>query len=528
MQTAAPIRDYGNASDDTYQRFIERMGDSLRRRLGDKEPLLRTDVDLWPVYLGTFADEAERQYHNCSACRHFMQRYGGLANVGSDGELVPALWGEEDTPTEYAEVSRRLRRAVSGAKVVGVFMAKDAVLGEPGTGTSWLHYAILVPKHIVWTGLTKTAGQAMAEKREDYVNVSRALSEFSPEVIAQALSLLRSEALYRSEKVIGPVEWLADLHEACAKAGRGQRRANVIWRAVAAAPAGFCHPRSSMAGTLLEDLNAGRGLEDVRRRFAAKMHPLQYQRPQAPPSTGSIERAEKIVEQLGIARALERRFAKIEECKLLWSPPAPSAPSGGGGVFDHLRNPGRAPTGAADGGTMTWEKFATKVLPGAQAISVVVPSNGDFIALVTAVHADAPPILQWDREGERNPVSWYRYSGGSAASQWGLRGGAEVPVTGVTLQPSMWTSDLDHHGKGAVFLLAGCREVNGSEGLALFPETLKSELREVRSVIEAHSRSRRVQGAEAATACGLGFKGAVVNVTDKTGVTIRYQIDRWD
>ena len=110
--------------------------------------------------------------------------------------------------------------------------------------------------------------------------------------LAQALKLLKSEALYRSEKVLGQAQWLYDLHRALPSR---RNRDHVLWRAVAAAPAGFCHPRSSMIGTLLEDLAAGMPFDDVSRRFAEKMHPLLYQRPQAAPSAGNIAQAEKIV-----------------------------------------------------------------------------------------------------------------------------------------------------------------------------------------------------------------------------------------
>lgn len=53
-----------------------------------------------------------------------------------------------------------------------------------------------------------------------------------------------------------------------------------------------------MIGTLLDDIASGMSFDSVSRRFAEKMHPLQYQRPQAAPSAGNIAQAEKIVEKL--------------------------------------------------------------------------------------------------------------------------------------------------------------------------------------------------------------------------------------
>lgn len=82
-----------------------------------------------------------------------------------------------------------------------------------------------------------------------------------------------------------------------------------------------------MIGTLLKDVATGMDFATVSARFASKMHPLKYQRPQAAPRVGNIADAEKIVAQLGIARSLERRFARIDEIDTLWKyRPVPEVP----------------------------------------------------------------------------------------------------------------------------------------------------------------------------------------------------------
>ncbi len=307
----------GNIDDREYAGYIDRMNRRLNGFIDAGEPLFQTDADLWLLYLYSFGSPEERQYHDCSACRHFIRRYGALATITEEGVVVPAMWNPADAPGGYLDMARQLYQEVEHARVTGVFTPSDTVLGDPGSN-GWRHYSLTIPSSLVWRGSTMTAGQAMAEKRQDFINVSRALAEFGSKILGMALALLDGDAFYRSEKVLGPVKWLSDLQEARATA---KKRDNITWRAVAKAPAGFCHPRSSMAGTLLEDLANGVDLEVAQKKFKAKMHPLQYQRPQAAPKSGAIERAEKIVEQMGIAKSLERRFARVDECQLLWSPP---------------------------------------------------------------------------------------------------------------------------------------------------------------------------------------------------------------
>ncbi len=159
-------------------------------------------------------------------------------------------------------------------------------------------------------------------------------------------------------------------------------------------------------------------------------------------------------------------------------------------------------------------------------LRVDVPPRGSFFAHVTAVHPDAPPILQWDRADKRNPVSRYTYHGGSSSRSFGLDPGLAV-VTGIVINPAQWFDSMSHHDSHAVLLLAGARDETRYGSLALFPETLRAELREVRSVIEAHSRSKSIERTDGPNAAGLSAKGSIVLATDKLGVTVRYLIDRW-
>jgi hypothetical protein len=282
-----------------------------------------------------------------------------------------------------------------------------------------------------------------------------------------------------------------------------------------------------MIGTLLDDIVSGMDLADVSRKFAAKMHPLQYQRPQAAPSSGSIERAEAIVAKLGIERSLVRRFARFDEVQSVWKPREAHAEAKAGGVFSHLTPKGKAPIQTdAPQVTITMKKFMDTVLPDAISMECNVPSHGNFMAMLTAQDLDAPPIIQWDNPDCRNPFSWYLYSGGSYAHNWNLSTGWQK-VAAICLRPSMWHDENAHQGTGAIIILEGARDGRKNQGNALFPEILTADLREVRSVIEAYSTSAEIQGLAEASACGIGYEGSVVRVQSSLGMAV-YKIDRWD
>lgn len=524
----------GNHDDADYDSFLAKIQARFSANISSGAPLFMTDTEgMWGAYLDSFAAD-QRQYHNCHACRQFIERFGGLVTIDENGRTASAIWNEGDAPELYKPAVREMERITRRAQVVSVFLWEDKVWGFPVTGV-WRHFSVMPPQEMVFRRTVLTAGQTMAEKREDYRTIQRALAEFTKPVIAQALTLLQTESLYRSEKVIGPAQWLHDLHTAREQV-KGVARDNLTWKAVAMAPAGFCHPRSSMVGTLLEDIAAGMEFAEVSRRFADKMHPLQYQRPQAAPSSGNIAQAEKLVEKMGITASLRRRFARLEEVEALWLPAKPKDESKSSGVFAHLQPKKTSPdVGGKDMPpvTMTWDKFKRTVLPEALEIEFFAPHSRDnYTALVTAADLEAPPILQWDKEEKRNPVSWYVWHGGSPAAQWGLVGGRFNRVAAVTLKPSMWHGGNEHQGAGVVFILEGAKETRTDAGLALFPETLKTELHPIRSTIEAFSRAGKLEGAEEASACGIALmKGHNWNARFRVrtaSATVEYKLDRWD
>lgn len=505
---------------DGYEEFEKSIGSRISD-LGDV-PLFTTDTEnLFDTFLSNIPEHS-RQHYNCHACRDFVNRYGGLVVILEGGEAIPAVWNG-NAPELFRPSVADMEKAIRKAKITGVFLSKEKTLGTPVTG-EWTHMHAANPR--IFVERLHTVHEVMAEKKADFILLKQSMNEYPVEAINQALLLLKSDALYRSEKVLGVAEWFKELHEKCSAEKNSRTRDNLVWRAVALAPPGYCHLKNTMIGTLLDDIVSGRSLEDVSSRFAAKMHPLQYQRPQAAPSRGSIERAETIVAKLGIEKSLVRRFAQLDEVQTVWRPKESIEPTTNG-VFSHLKPKGETEIQKdAPAVIITWKKFVETVLPSAISMELNVPEYGNFMAMLTAEDIDAPPIIQWDTSENRNPFSWYLYNGGSYSSNWCIRPGWHE-VTGISLRPSMWQEGNEHQGTGAIIYLEGAVDSRTTQGNALFPEILKANLREVRSVIEAYSHQAEILGRENASACGISYEGSLVRVTSDLGTAI-YKIDRWD
>lgn len=529
--------------DRDYNVLHEHLRGSLAKVSG---PLFTTDATgLFDAFLAALP-AAHRQYYDCRSCRRFVERVGGLVTIDVQGIDDSPFWDSfrPNGVNVFRGAVDGLSDMVNDASVTGVFLSEEAVWGVESNpspkakGGVWHHMHAVPSPAMVHHHATLSDSQVMAAKREDHTMLCRGLAEFPIDVVRQAHSLLTVGALYRSEKCIGVAKWLLDLHEARAATKNNRVRENLAWRAVASAPPGYAHVRSTMIGTLLEDIQSGAPIEAIRQRFDAKMAPLQYRRPTAAPTDGQLAAAEALIAKMASAGSLARRYARIEEIlpHAIWTPKPADTNAVDGSVFGHLKAATKDAPIDVSAQTITWEKFARTVLPTAERIEFLTPPHAEsYFAFVTAEDPAAPPILQWDREDARNPVSWYLHAHGSPPSQFGLTYTAYVDVEAVTLQPSSWGQSLSHMGEGAYFLLKGARDgASATSGIALFPEILKSEYHGIRAALEAYSRSKTLGGVERSDACGVCIQKSGYRPRPLTfrvtvqGTRVLYNIDRFD
>jgi hypothetical protein len=481
--------------------------------------------DLWEAYLCSFPSPELRQYHDCNECRRFIERFGGLVRVDDSGAVKSLVWGNAPGTSVYASVDARLRTLVESRKVQGAWLSHQRVLGVAKTG-SWDHFAVTNPSPI--DVRVKSADQQMAEKAEDFRVVNTALDKWSSDTMHKAVNLLTGDALYRNDKVLPQAKWLFDLRVSVNRKPKG--RSNIVWRAVAEAPAGFCHPTSGMLGTLLDDIQSGMPLDEVSRRFGEKMHPLRYQRPQAAPAAQTIKQAEELFEKLGLAPALERRYLRRDEVPTFWTPRLLVATKSTTGIFASVTPRSKAapqPQQVPGVQNITWARFERDVLPTAERMEAHVDYHDSFIGLATAVHADAPLLFQW-----QHPVSWWFRYGGAFARDVGIEGGTYVEVEGLARHIHEWWSSqpVGSFVPGILFVLKGARSLPSSQALNLFPECLRGELHGVRSVVEAYSKKRGITGTSNVGGVALtkGTKESRRVRVTAGGLVTTYIIDRWE
>lgn len=401
---------------DGYNDLLNNLSESFKNLTGNlfrnRESLFRVNVEgLWDVFLNNIPEDA-RQHYDCRACRHFVERYGNLVTVKEDGHIESALWNI-DVPEFFQPSLDAMNRIVrKEQKVNGIFVSDILTLGTPVTGV-WHHLSVELPRGMANNSRLRNAEQVAAEKREEFRMLINALQEYPLDIVEQAVSLLETNAMYRSDRVIGIAKWFKELHESI-EGVNGTQRNNLIWKAVSKAPTGFCHIKSSMIGTLLDDIKAGYSTRVVMARFEEKMNPQNYMRSQSAPTASAIEQAEKLVEKLGIADSLRRKYARFEDiskhCNWMPRPTKIEAEKKTGGVFANVTPKEKLDTPNSQINmpttVMTYDKFCKTVLSTADKIEVLIDNPNRFMALVTEAVEGSENILQWN-----NPYSWYYHGG---------------------------------------------------------------------------------------------------------------------
>lgn len=399
----------GSRPNDGYNEFEQIISNNFEKLVSEGAPLFLTDAkNLWETYLNNLPEG--KDHYTCNACNSFISRFGSLAMIDYNGKVVSALWNVK-VPKFFEKSVQEMNKLVSSSQIKKMFVAEKRTLGMPRTG-EWTHLHVIVPMKYVNKSRIYTEGQVMAQKVEDYKMLSNALNEFSIDVINQAVNLLNTETIYRGDKCLAIAKWFKEIKEIVMECNNSRQTKNFIWLAVANAPEGFCHIKSSMIGTLLEDIQSGLSYNFIVKRFKEKMDPSNYMRSQSAPTENAIYEAERLVAKLGIQDSLLRRYARLDEIpEHIWKPvdyvQKQQRPTG---VFGNItpKNKINEPKINTELPTsvMTWEKFKRTILPDALSIEAKVENCNRLMAIVTALDDSSENILKWD-----NPFSWYYHGG---------------------------------------------------------------------------------------------------------------------
>jgi len=504
---------------------------------------------LFETYLDNLPAE-HRQQMDCSCCRHFLKRFGALVAVsteeGKAGTIQSVLWGDgeenEAHDSIFAASVKAMRELVEAAPIEHHFLSKLKVLGDPEKG-GYEHFAL--DNNSVFEHGTKDAHEVVAEEYQHFKNLSEFVGKTKQEILDAVFGLFRNDARLKDQKNwVAQIEWLSNFKRTRETLAQKEKKA-FTWFHVATQSHGRKSIYNGPMGTFIDNVLGGDSHEVAIRKFLEMTKGTNYMRPKAAPKEGAVQRAELIFDKLELATALERRFLTHAELRgKVWSHPAPEVnvdekPA----LFGHLktREEKREVKPAlpeVNGGMLTLKRFMEEVLPETLELYFEFPNfyrqKYNLAGLLTNVHPDAKPILMWDSEEARNPVSGYIYQDGSTASEFGQTG-REVRITDIVIDARHWPQEervSDYSRAESLMFVFESGKDQRVQGTPMFPSTFRTELHEVRSVMESFFKNKQLtplaEGQQPVTGAVAMINGHVLltlKVVKKDAI-VHYVVDR--
>jgi hypothetical protein len=413
-----------------------------------------TKDEIWQTYLASFPEGSNPMYknrteHDCNCCKQFIRAVGNVVSLKNG--VVTSIWDGVVGEPAYQVVSDAMASYVKSKPVVNMFLHYEKSAGTEksfsamvgGGATQWDHFHVMIPAKFVVN--SSNIGTLLHQTRAKVETTERALKELSLDAADSVLELIAQNSIYRGEEMKYQVNEFITLKKKWDKLS-AQKKQTFVWENVSTLAGSVTGFQGSSIGGLVDDLTKDMGLEEAVGRYEFKVAPSNYRRSTALVTKKMIEDAKKKIAELGLASALERRYAVLGDITinnvLYANRDAKSAMSGD--VFDQLGAAVAAVPKKLDKvDEVGIEKFLSDVMPKATSLEIMVENKhaGNFVSLIAPENASANPLFKWG-----NDFSW-SYTGDVADSMKEKVKAAGGNVTGELCCRLAWdyTDDLDFH-----------------------------------------------------------------------------------
>lgn len=401
-----------------------------------KHPLFRVEMDkdkLWRTYLDSFPPGTNpilktRTEHDCSCCKHFVRTVGDVVTI-MDDEIV-SLWDVKMPPgvsgkSGYQPSMDAMAKLVKASPIVDVFLHYEKTAGTDKSFqqltaddkqlqarlnsdvVTWTHFFVNIDKRFVLKN--DAIPTRLGELRSTRDVFIRSLTEITDESIDTVLDLIGQNSLYRGEEHKG---LLTEFRRMKKEYLGLSDTAKILfsWSGTGA----VARIRSTVIGTLLQDLSEGKEIDQAVASYESKVAPMNYKRPTTLITKAMIEKAKTALESLGLTSALERRYATLRDISInnVIFANRSTKKVIAGSVLDDL-TPTAKPKAKFDKvEEVGIDQFLTEIVPRAESIEVMFEGKhkGNLVSLIAPVDATALPLFKWP-----NKFSW-SYNGDVADS----------------------------------------------------------------------------------------------------------------
>lgn len=404
--------------------------------------LFKVDVswdDLWITYLLSFEDEKvfrdpATSEHSCNSCRSFMRRYGNIAAIDSEGNLM-SLFSDLGDVGEYSAPAVACDDLIKKSQISGVFFEtyykldkklnyesctenqKTYKLGLESNLKKYTqeevdkfgvvntekiyefnHFCVHLPKKYVdFTGNSKE--QIEATYKDKYAVFKRAMEEIPLDTLRLVTDLIKQGSLLDGKAHLHAVEDIRKCKEAYEQTTFSKDV--FCWITSHKMDERVAKFKNTLIGVFCTELAEGEELNKACLNWNKRVDPANYHKAKSPISQRQIEEAKKFIQENGLEDALNRRLANIDDIKaseILHL-------NGGDGkikevsIFDnmkatstrHKRNEFNKLS------EVTIGQFMSDILPSCTSIEAYFENRmeGNLVTLTTPVNPDSKQVTKW-------------------------------------------------------------------------------------------------------------------------------------
>ena len=470
--------------------------------------------ELWSAFLSGLSAGTTTIWR-CTACRYFTNQFGHLVLIGEDNSVHSLFW--DPSLPEWRGFHRSVGAMCSVLQsktgIAGVFDSsyEDIRDGDLGSvGGKYHHMSCPTPKRD-----TPLSPRAYPELKE---MLERVLMDNRIKTFSRAHDLFRDRQLELSDRHEPTLRWIYDIAtEWNAFSPDTPRHVKdfFLWRTVGTAFTGGINSlRTGAISTLLKSIETGDEEKETKRKWSMIVDPERYRRPQAPPSTGNVAHAEKLMEEMDIQeKDLQRHFFVYDDNQ--WRVNADTAlvyvskhAIEQGEIVDYKGIATEKKTKLDDRSPL----FSGVIVTPTKSISLMaflhILERGDVEHVEYQVQSEIQPhtlitgapgsklLMQWHTE--ENRVSWYTYPKPCPPASHNLVEGAWTPVQLIARFPNQWTNDAKsleqhaRHGTNWLVALRGARDTHPAPHGALFDEIMLSRFHPIRTTLSAWCTSHPI------------------------------------
>jgi hypothetical protein len=415
--------------------------------------LFTIDGDVWAEYLKSYPEGSNPVYktrteHDCSCCKQFVRNFGNVVAI-VDGK-IQTIWDAPDLESPYKEVASHMDFWVKDRDINSLFRKNEWKYGtestnqllEDGTVKKWNHFhGVLAQRHFA-----SSVGEVCGKFDTDRGVFKRGLEELEPGAFTDIIDLIGENGLYRGAEHLSALQAFQKFQNEYNDLGSDEQRDLYIWSHTGVI-GGLTHFKNSVIGTLVADVSDGTDIEDAVRKFEAKVAPTNYKRPTALITPRMVEDAMKTINELNLLPALDRRFAKASDMRVVnthWvdNDIIKGMKSSVEKLLIDAAVAPKAPT--LERTAISIEDFMRDVVPTATSMELFVKGTmvNSFMSLTAPVHEDSAELFKWS-----NSFGW-SYDGNITDSIKERVKAAGGNVTNAKMRVSLsWSNfdDLDLH-----------------------------------------------------------------------------------